>query len=181
MASPHEKTAGGRLRPVGEEDLRELLSWRNHPDVRRFMFTSREIEWEEHCRWFTRCLAEPGRHLLIYEAGGVDLGFVNLSGVHAGGIAEWGFFLVPGAPRGSGMRLGAATLDHVFGERHAHKLCGQAIANNDRSIAFHQRLGFRQEGVLRDQHFDGANYLDVICFGLLAQELSAAAKEEDDL
>jgi UDP-4-amino-4,6-dideoxy-N-acetyl-beta-L-altrosamine N-acetyltransferase len=51
-----------------------------------------------------------------------------------------------------------------------HKLCGQALAFNERSIRFHQNLGFRREGVLRQQHFDGEQYHDVVCFGLLASE-----------
>jgi len=32
------------------------------------------------------------------------------------------------------------------------------------------RLGFQREGVLRQQHFDGQQYHDVVCFGLLANE-----------
>ncbi len=43
------------------------------------------------------------------------------------------------------------------------------LASNTASLAFHRRLGFTEEGVLRQQHrgADGAHYHDVHCFGLL--------------
>src|SRR3546814_20130153 len=78
-------------------------------------------------------MAENGCELLIMEADGVGRGFINLSGLRRGGVAEWGFFVAPGAPRGTGMRMGEATLGHVLNEQGAHKLCGEAISNNDRS------------------------------------------------
>ena len=48
-------------------------------------------------------------------------------------------------------------------------VCGQVLASNTASLAFHRRLGFAEEGVLRQQHrsADGAHYHDVLCFGLL--------------
>lgn len=180
MSSRHRPEPEDRLRAVEEADLRSLLSWRNSDDVRRFMFTSRVIEWDEHCAWYSRCKAEDGRQLLIFEADGIDCGFMNLGGIRPGGVADWGFFVAPGAPRGTGMRMGTATLDHVFNDHGAHKLCGQAIGNNDRSVRFHKRLGFRQEGVLREQHFCDAAYHDVICFGLLVSEYRSLVHEEDE-
>lgn len=180
MSSAHESAAIGRLRVVEEADLRLLLSWRNDVDVRRFMFTSREIEWDEHCAWYRRCMAEAGRQLLIFEADGVGCGFMNLSGIGRGRVADWGFFVAPGAPRGTGLRMGAATLNRVFNQYGVHKLCGQAISNNDRSVRFHRRLGFRQEDVLRDQHLCDGTHVDIICFGLLASKFRSSAIEKDE-
>ena len=78
--------------------------------------------------------------------------------------------LAPDAPKGSGRQLGRAALNHAFRQLKFHKVCGQALAYNQRSIQFHQSLGFEQEGILRDQHFDGERYHHVICFGLLSHE-----------
>jgi RimJ/RimL family protein N-acetyltransferase len=44
------------------------------------------------------------------------------------------------------------------------------LAYNARSIQFHKTLGFQQEAILRDQHFDGERYHHVIGFGLLGHE-----------
>lgn len=153
-----------------QADLARVLVWRNHPLVRRHMYTQHEIAQDEHQHWFDRALQDSGKHLLIFELNKQPLGFVNFSELAIGGIADWGFYAAPDAPKGSGRRLGHAALDHAFTEIKLHKVCGQALACNKRSIHLHQALGFQQEGTLRDQHFDGERYQHVICFGLLGHE-----------
>lgn len=173
-----EPTTSDRVRRLTEADLRQVFDWRNHADVRCFMFTSRELAWDEHVAWFAQCQKEAGRHLLIFETASGPSGFVNLFESRAGGIADWGFFVAPGAPRGTGGRLGRTALDYAFRTCGLHKVCGQAMASNARSIAFHKRLGFREEGVLRDQFFNGSAYVDVALFGLLAPEYLSAEAED---
>lgn len=158
------------LRPMTETDLAQVLIWRNHPEVRRYMYTQHEITPEEHRRWFERCRHNPKKHLLIFAVKHQPLGFVNFNVNGDGGIADWGFYAAPDAPKGSGRQLGRAALQHAFCQLKLHKVCGQALAYNTRSIQFHQSLGFQQEGLLRDQHFDGENYHHVICLGLLRHE-----------
>lgn len=158
------------VRPMTEGDLERVLSWRNHPEVRRFMYTQHEISLEEHARWFTRASQDGERHLLIFEIDATPLGFININRIASGGIADWGFYVAPDAPKGTGRALGVTALRYAFDSASLHKLCGQALAFNERSIRFHLNLGFQREGVLRQQHFDGQQYHDVVCFGLLASE-----------
>ena len=159
-----------QIRPMVYADLALVLTWRNHPDVRRYMYTQHEITLAEHQRWFERSLPDPKKHLLVFEANHQPLGFVNLNEVRSGGIADWGFYAAPDAAKGSGRQLGRAALSHAFTKLKLHKVNGQALAYNQRSIQFHQSLGFQQEGTLRDEHFDGECYHHIICFGLLGHE-----------
>lgn len=158
-------------------DLEQVLEWRNHPDVRKYMYTQHEITLEEHTRWFQAALKNNQRHLLIFEKNKEPLGFVNITEVKKGGIADWGFYLSPLAPKGTGHALGITALNYAFDEAGFHKVCGQALGFNERSIAFHLKLGFEQEGILRDQHFDGENYHNVVCFGLLATQWQADLRD----
>jgi UDP-4-amino-4,6-dideoxy-N-acetyl-beta-L-altrosamine N-acetyltransferase len=159
-----------RVRPMTGADLERVLAWRNHNEVRRYMFTQHEISLTEHSRWFERASQDSSHQLLIFESSGVPHGFINLHQIAPGGVADWGFYVSPDAPRGTGHRLGHAVLEHAFTCSALHKLCGQALRFNARSIKFHERLGFQQEGILREQHFDGEIYHDIVCFGLLASE-----------
>jgi UDP-4-amino-4,6-dideoxy-N-acetyl-beta-L-altrosamine N-acetyltransferase len=159
-----------QIRPMRHADLERVLAWRNHPDVRRYMYTQHEITLDEHQRWFERALLEPKKHLLVFEMNHQPLGFVNFNETENGGIADWGFYAAPDAPKGTGRQLGHAALNHAFAQLKLHKVCGQALAYNERSIQFHQSQGFQQEGTLRDQHFDGERYHNVTCFGLLCHE-----------
>ncbi len=158
------------IRPMLHADLLQVLAWRNDPEVRRCMYTQHEITLDEHQRWFDRCSEDPRKHLLIFELDYEPFGFVNFSEMTEGGIADWGFYTAPDAPRGSGRKLGTAAIGHAFIQLKLHKVCGQALLFNDKSIRLHEFLKFQREGTLRDQHFDGENYHDVVCFGLLATE-----------
>lgn len=162
-----------RIRAVVDVDLPMLLFWRNHEDIRRLMFTQHEISLEEHRNWFAKASIDSTRRLLIVEDVSVPLGYVQFSHVAPGGVADWGFYACPDAPKGSGRKLGQMALNHAFGELKLHKVCGQAIESNAASIAFHKRLGFAQEGVLRDQQRIGGDYHSLVRFGLLAHEWQA--------
>jgi len=159
-----------RVRRLDVQDLPVVLSWRNHPSVRSFMFSQHEITLEEHRAWFERASADPARRLLIVEDETGPLGFVQFSDVAENGIADWGFYACPGAPKGTGRRLGTAALDYAFAELGLHKVCGQAITTNEASIRMHRGLGFVEEGILRDQKYVNGVYYSLVCFGLLKHE-----------
>ena len=168
----------GTIRSLHNNDLETILRWRNHPEVRRFMYTQHEISLEEHLQWFECVSQDPTRHLLIYEEGGDALGYINITVHKTGKIADWGFYLAPDAIKGTGKKLGKATQDYAFGPLELHKLCGQVLAYNKRSITFHLNQGFQQEGILREQYFDGHDYHSIVCFGLLKNEWCAQTKDD---
>jgi len=160
-----------------ETDLEQVLAWRNHLEVRRYMYTTHEIRLEEHRKWFVNASTNPAVELLIYEKDGEAQGFVNITRTRCPEVADWGFYLSPSVPKGSGRELGKQALNYAFAQLCLHKVCGQALGFNERSISFHKRLGFIEEGRLRDQHFDGSQFHDVVCFGLLNSEWKAQAKD----
>lgn len=155
---------------MADGDVERVRAWRNDDSVRRHMFSNHEIELEESQRWFDGLKQDPNRHVMILETEDGPAGFVNIGPIRAGGIADWGFYAAPGAPRGTGQLLGDLALAFAFGELHLHKLCGEVIGGNEVSQRFHRRLGFLQEGELFEQHFDGNVYHNVILFGLLARD-----------
>ncbi len=168
---------GHALRPMTASDVEQVLKWRNDREVRKYMFSNHEIKLEEHLAWYASASKSSDISLLIYEQDGIAQGFVNITLNRSALVADWGFYLAPDARRGSGKQLGQLALKFAFTKLRAHKICGQAIGFNKPSISFHKKLGFIEEGVLREQHFDGCKYHDVLCFGLLSKEWPAAAKD----
>jgi UDP-4-amino-4,6-dideoxy-N-acetyl-beta-L-altrosamine N-acetyltransferase len=158
------------VRALTEDDLPMVLVWRNHPAVRSYMLTQHEISLEEHRNWFAHVKEDKTRQQLIVLDGADPLGFVQFNPVCQGGIADWGFYARPDAPKGSGSKLGQAALAHAFEKLGLHKVGGQAIECNVASIAFHQKLGFTEEGRLREQQRIANRYHTLFCFGLLAKD-----------
>ena len=150
-----------------DSDVEHVLAWRNHMEVRRYMYSQHEITLDEHQGWFECARQDPRKHLLIFEVDNQAMGFVSFSELESNRIANWGFYIAPSAPKGFGRELGHAALDHAFNDIKLDKICGEALAFNNRSIHFHKSLGFKQDRTLCDQHFDGECYHDVIFFSLL--------------
>jgi len=162
----------GHLRGMTHGDLNRVFAWRNHPRTRQAMFNQGETAWDDHCQWFDRVSSDPSRRVLLFVENGVPLGFVQFSGVAPDAAVDWGFYTAPDAPKGTGLKLGRLAIDHAFGDLMVHKVCGQALAGNLASINFHRRLGFSEEGVLREQKLVGLRHENLVCFGLLDREWS---------
>jgi UDP-4-amino-4,6-dideoxy-N-acetyl-beta-L-altrosamine N-acetyltransferase len=167
------------VRALTDADLPMVLDWRNHPAVRSCMLTQHEISLEEHRNWFVRVKEDKTRQQLIVLDGAHPLGFVQFNQVCQGGIADWGFYARPDAPKGSGSKLGQAALAHAFKKLGLHKVCGQTIESNAASIAFHQKLGFAEEGRLREQQRIANQYHTLFCFGLLAKNWQESQLKQD--
>jgi UDP-4-amino-4,6-dideoxy-N-acetyl-beta-L-altrosamine N-acetyltransferase len=158
------------IRTMVEEDLNMVLAWRNHLEVRRFMFTQHEISLAEHTQWFMRAVQDSNQRLLIVQEESSPTGFVQFSNVEPGGVTRWGFYARADAAKGTGRKLGASALRHAFGQLKPHKVCGQAIYTNKASVRSHERVGFKREAVLLDQNRINDAYQTLIGFGLLASE-----------
>ena len=170
MPVPESSETNGQMREMVEADLPLVLHWRNQADVRRFMYTHHEISEAEHSEWFEAATADSRRHLLIFEMNKQALGFVNFREHEILPVANWGFYLSSGSPPGLGRDLGVAALRHAFSTLKLHKVCGEALDFNGASIKLHLKLGFKQEGLLREHYIQNDRYHDVIRFGILEHE-----------
>jgi UDP-4-amino-4,6-dideoxy-N-acetyl-beta-L-altrosamine N-acetyltransferase len=160
------------LRKMTEADLRMVRKWRNEPRVRLNMFTTHEISEEEHLQWYCRAKDDPHTSLYIHEniEGSPD-GIVNFTQYQPeAGTAFWGFYLGGDAEKGAGLLLGLDALELAFSLLKLHKLNAEALCTNERGIDFYRKLGFQQEGMFRDGHFNGRAYVDVVRFGMLDTE-----------
>lgn len=172
------KNNDGYIRPMTEADLLHVLNWRNHPDIRQFMYQTHEITFDEHLIWFQRESNNKNRHLLIFEYDNTASGFINL--LQKDDIVEWGFYVAPNAAKGLGLFLGNSVLNYVFNQLCLHKIMGHVLEFNVKSMKFHQKLGFTQEGLFREHYFDGLKYHNIVYYGLLRHEWEALSRSADD-
>ncbi len=170
----------GDIRPMCADDLEMVLAWRNHPKIREHMLTQHVISEEEHLHWFERSSADPQRKIMLVEHQGLPFGLVHFTGLQAKASVDWGFYLAPDAPKGSGARLGDSALVYAFETLHVHKLSGQVLDTNAASVRFHERLGFSLEGRLREHVFIESTHRDLLCFGLLHNEWSTTKECHDN-
>ncbi|MDB9891221.1 UDP-4-amino-4,6-dideoxy-N-acetyl-beta-L-altrosamine N-acetyltransferase [Alphaproteobacteria bacterium] len=160
------------LRPLQKLDLELILRWRNAPEVRQAMFTQHEITWDEHQAWFHRMQADDSKRWFLYlsknnQPSGVVY-FIDLDPAQRS--LFWGFYASPESAPGSGLRMSLDALDKAFNELALEKLNAEVLATNLRSLDMHKKVGFAEEGLFREQFFNGAQRIDVIRLGMLASE-----------
>ena len=136
------------------------------------MYSKHEIGEAEHRAWFAQMQHDQKSRWYIHEDDqGTPDGVVYFTQyLPENRSSFWGFYAAPDAPPGTGTKLGIDALDEAFHGLRLHKLNAEALASNQRSLRFHEKLGFQQEGLFREFHFDGERYVDVVRLGLLASE-----------
>jgi UDP-4-amino-4,6-dideoxy-N-acetyl-beta-L-altrosamine N-acetyltransferase len=160
------------LNKLKEIDLPLVLAWRNAPEVRQYMYLTHEISEAEHHAWFIRMKHDPQALWYIHQdENGKSNGVVYFTQYQPENrSAFWGFYTAPDTLVGTGTKLGLSALDEAFNVLNLHKLNAEVISTNERSLHFHDKLGFYREGFFRDYHFNGEHYLDVVRLGILQSE-----------
>ncbi len=83
-------------------------------------------------------------------------------GILIGNSMHWG--------RGYGTAAFAFAVQYAFETLGMNRIGAEAYGNNPRSMRMLEKVGFRREGILRDNVFRGGRFLDEIVFGLLREE-----------
>ena len=82
-----------------------------------------------------------------------------------------GYWLAESAQRrGLATAAVSALIDHAFGSWKLNRIEIRAGVGNLRSRAIPERLGFTEEGLLREAELIGGRYIDHVVYGILARE-----------
>lgn len=161
----------GLLRKVRESELELMRMWRNAPDVRVNMYTRHEIDPMEHRTWWRSVQSREDQRYFMYELDGLATGIVAFSGIdETNGNSSWAFYASPEAVKGSGTKMEYLALNYAFSDLYLHKLHCEVLAFNKPVLKLHQKFGFAIEGVFRDHHRVGEDFVDIYRLGLLAPE-----------
>lgn len=161
----------GKLRLVEEGDLGYMLSWRNHPEVRKYMYTRHEISLEEHISWWKRTKENKRQKYFMYEYEGVALGVVGFVDIDCRNMnCSWAFYASPDAPRGTGSKMEFLALDFVFKTLGLKKIFCEVLDFNTSVIKLHKKFGFNIEGVFRKHHKFNEDFIDIYRMALIDDE-----------
>jgi UDP-4-amino-4,6-dideoxy-N-acetyl-beta-L-altrosamine N-acetyltransferase len=158
------------LRKLKEQDREQILRWRNSDRIRANMYTDHIIAPTEHRIWFDRVTRDESVIYLLFEYRQRPTGLVYFTDIdRENGKCMWGFYLSEtDLPRGSGTVMGYLAMNHIFEEKKMRKVCGEVLDFNAASQKFFKRLGFTEEGRLRQHVLKNGNYVDVVLFSLFS-------------
>lgn len=160
-----------KLRPMLENDLEKVLSWRNRDAVRKNMYTSHVITMEEHRSWWEKQNRLQSTRLLIAVFEGRDVGVVTFTDYSGeGGLAIWAFYAGDVDLKGIGSMMEAAALEYAFNELKIRKLECEVLDFNMPVVRLHMKHGFRVEGVFRSGYEREGEVYNIYRLGLLEKD-----------
>jgi RimJ/RimL family protein N-acetyltransferase len=163
------------LRPVERADAPLLLSWVNNPEVTRTILHRPPINLpaeEEYIDRVTRSEHDLVLLIVLKESdrpvGATGLHQIDFRNRHAsfgillGEPSEWG--------KGHGTEATRLIVGHAFETLNLNRLWLQVYEYNERGLRCYERVGFREEGRLRQDNFREGRYWDTLVMGILRSE-----------
>lgn len=166
------------LRPANGSDAELVTEWKNDPYIRQMALdpgTATDRRGQEAD--IVRSEGDEGQLYLMVVLRETDeaVGYVRVNWMDDERRTGWLRFAM-GRGRGKGYAKDAlASLLTHLAAKGLHRVDAEVYEFNRPSRSLLEGLGFRAEGVKREAHFDGADYCDVIAYGLLARELRPPA------
>ncbi len=166
------------LRPLADQDLEFVYRHFSDPEVTRYLLDEEPVRTLQQAREIIDFYAEPSsksynRWIILRKSDELPIG---TCGYHKWAKrhfrAEIGYDLSPAA-WGQGYMHEAlrAALRHGIEGMGLNRIDALVYTENDRSIRLLQKLGFQNEGLLRDYFYLNGKFYDHYLYSLLRSEL----------
>lgn len=165
------------LRPLKLEDLYKVHQWRNDTEIVKLTQGVRfpkTLEMDKE--WFEITLNDKSNKNIYF---GIDelnsmefIGIVQLNQIdYISGTAILGFVIGDINYRGKGLGFEFVNLilDYAFFSLNLRKIITYNISNNNSTFFLQKKIGFIQEGNLKNQIYQDGIYFDVLILSLFRQ------------
>ena len=179
--APKRETLTGRrvyLRPFGRDDLPYIQKWSNDAELRKLTGEIAPMSRAEAEKWYKELVADNDRMWFVIVLKTVDrvIGEAGLlrmcrpwrntdMTIIIGEKDEW--------RKGYGTEAGRLLLDYVFKRLGFHRVSIGVVGFNQTALKFWESLGFKKEGVHRDEYYYNNEYSDFIMMSILEDEYRA--------
>ncbi len=170
------------LRELAEADVDSIMTWINDPDIvgNIASFSGAPFTREQELAYVRAMIASPTDDVysILRANDGCYLGQVGLHQIHrrsrVGRLA-----CIIGSRDNMGKGYGSAAigslLDLIFGPMKLHKVWLMIFETNTRARRTYGRLGFVEEGILREEYFHETGWHNMLRMSMLAREWSENA------
>lgn len=160
------------MRPIKEDDLREILEWRNSERVHSMMLTNHKISWCEHKNWYENVVSKnevPLHFIFEYRLkrvgyiGYTEVDFVNRRcspGAYMGNIND-------DVPVDAGLVLAYMSIVYPLEYLNFHKVSTIVLEYNKRVYKMDKFIGYQDEGFLEEHFLKDNAFISAYMLGML--------------
>lgn len=188
-----------RLRlPDTPLDHQLQVEWRNAPAIKPYFYDDEPVSLEGHMRWWESVSVDSEQRFYMIDAlteatepytilkSPIPIGTTSLLHIDwRNRTAEYGRLMIGAEEyrgKGGGFAFEAEVLlmRHAFNSLNLNRIWGHVLDFNDRVMKLHNKVGFVQEGLLRQHIFKSGKYYDIITIGLLAADFRNLLSEGEN-
>lgn len=152
---------------LSEEQVKQIWEWRNHPDIRKYMYNVDEIPFESHLKFVSGLTDRLDVAYWIVCFKDDPIGIINLTSIdweHS--RAELGYYMVPEKMNsGLGIDFVYNTILFVFDSLHVSELFGSIHEDNKNAIILDSYMGCELGEVISVDSNSNAKYISWILNG----------------
>jgi hypothetical protein len=165
------------LRAIEKEDIRQMLEWRNFPQLRKYFREYRELNSINQKNWFEN-IVQKDRNIIMFSI--VDLNSHTLIGTCGLCYIDWiqrnaDFSLYIGADNiyideKFAPDAGTILIKYGFDELNLHRIYAEVFDFDTPKQKLMDILGFKHEGTLRETHWSDGKWNDSLVYGTLKSD-----------
>lgn len=161
-------------RRLEEKDLQLRVDWMNNPKVYSSMHFDIPVKLENTYNWFLGHIGSETRVDLTFEEDGKIVAFGGLTSINPEiKKAELYIFVDPNMQKqGYGLKATKILCEYGFEMLHLNKIYLYVNATNIGAKKTYEKIGFKLEGILRQELLHRGNLHDRLYYGLLAVEFA---------
>ncbi len=161
------------LVPLSGKYFETLYQWEQDEEIRRLVGENRKLPFISFSELWYELIARCSECYFIIEHNGTPIGFCNIYNIDKKSKnCEIGYYIAYNRFRGKG--IGAMfiriLLKIAFEKHEMNKVYVKTFHDNTGNLKFLEKLGFKQEGYLRQDKFSEGKFKDIVVYGMLKDE-----------
>lgn len=161
------------IRKFEKRDIPNKVKWINDPANNAFLHYDLPLEVGKTEAWFEKNKDRTDRYDAVIEVDGTPVGLIGLLSVdHTNKKAEYYVTLGEREYLGRGIagRASRLLLEYAFTELGLNRVYLHTEVDNTAAIRSYERIGFHQEGLLKNDLFSKGRFVDRYVYGITKKD-----------
>lgn len=131
---------------LSESQKKMILAWRNHKDVKAYMYNTKDISEAEHFSFIESLKTREDRRYFLVQDAEIDIGVIDFNDISKES-AVMGLYANPTLQqKGVGSRLMDAIMEYACETLKVRILKAEVFADNLKAKALYEKFGFCEKG-----------------------------------
>ncbi len=121
---------------------RMVLSWRNNPDIKKWMYTQDDIKEEDHLNFIDSLRTREDKKYFLVRKGETEIGVIDFNDIQKDSCIM-GIYSNPNIS-GVGKLLIEEIINYGFNILKVEKIFSEVFKKNERGINLYKKYGFKE-------------------------------------